>query len=62
MRTHSQASIGASTMMATELTDWNQDTGKSLVPANAWNTDVKPISRLTIFSARKLNELPACSK
>ena len=49
-------------MIATELTDWNQDTGKSLVPASAWNMPTMPMSRSTIFSARKLKELPACSK
>ena len=62
MRTHSQARIGASTMIATEFTDWNHDTGKSLVPATALKNPTKPILRSTILSARKLNELPACSK
>ena len=39
-------------MMAMEFTDWNQPTGKVQPPK----------SRLTMFWARKLNELPACSK
>lgn len=33
--THSQARGGARKMMASEFTDWNHDTGKSLVPAVA---------------------------
>src|SRR6476469_131926 len=52
IRTHIHAMIGARVMIATELTDWNQATGKVQPPK----------SRLTILSARKLNELPACSK
>src|SRR5690606_27586577 len=48
--THSQASTGARVMMAIELTDWNQPTGKIQPPK----------SRLTMFWARKLHELPAC--
>src|SRR3546814_6660818 len=47
-----QASSGAKVRIATELTDWNQATGKIQSPS--W--------RSTILSARKLNELPACSK
>src|ERR1700761_36578 len=52
MRTQTQARIGAMVMMASELTDWNQAVGK--VKSPSW--------RLTILSARKVNELPACSK
>jgi hypothetical protein len=49
---HVHATTGASVMIASEFTDWNQPTGK-----------IQPnISRSTILSARKLNELPACSK
>ncbi|KAG1477038.1 hypothetical protein G6F54_014110 [Rhizopus delemar] len=47
--TQFQAMIGARVMMATELTDWNQAVGKVQ----------SPIWRLTMFSARKVNELPA---
>src|SRR6478752_9157303 len=50
--TQIQAMIGASTMMAMEFTDWNQPVGKVHEPN--W--------RLTISSARKVKELPACSK
>src|SRR5690606_12164391 len=50
--TQIQAITGARVMMASELTDWNQPTGKIQPPK----------SRLTMFCARKLNELPACSK
>ncbi len=39
-------------MIAIELTDWNHATGNVQ----------SPNSRLTILSARKVNELPACSK
>src|SRR5690606_22912458 len=46
------AMIGARVMIASEFTDWNQPTGKIQPPK----------SRLTMFCARKLNELPACSK
>src|SRR6185436_358520 len=50
--TQIQAMIGASTMIAIEFTDWNQPVGK-----------IQPLkSRLTISSARKVKELPACSK
>src|SRR5690606_31931437 len=52
IRNHSQARIGAKVMIASEFTDWNQPTGKIQPPK----------SRFTILSARKLNELPACSK
>src|SRR5690606_12922173 len=50
--TQIQAITGASVMIASEFTDWNQPTGKIQPPK----------SRLTMFCARKLNELPACSK
>src|SRR5215471_18024328 len=46
------AMIGASTMIATEFTLWNQAVGKTN----------EPRLRLTISSARNVNELPACSK
>src|SRR6187402_712058 len=47
-----QAMSGASAMIAIEFTDWNQPVGK-----------IQPLkSRLTISSARKVKELPACSK
>jgi hypothetical protein len=39
-------------MIATELTDWNHAVGNSQPPR----------LRLTMLSARKVNELPACSK
>src|SRR3546814_18621374 len=44
---------GASSTNAAGLTDWNQPTGNSQPPN---------IERSTRFWARKLNELPACSK
>ena len=50
--TQIQAMTGASTMIAIELTVWNHAVGQVNVPS--W--------RLTMFSARKVNELPACSK
>ncbi|MNI54012.1 hypothetical protein D3C73_1088750 [compost metagenome] len=50
--TQIQAMIGARVMIATELTDWNHAVGK--VHSPSW--------RLTMFSARKVKELPACSK
>src|SRR5690606_16366756 len=50
--TQIHATTGARVMIASELTDWNQPTGKIQPPK----------SRLTMFCARKLNELPACSK
>ena len=50
--THIQAMIGASVMIAIEFTDWNHSSGKVQSPK----------SRLTILSARKVKELPACSK
>src|SRR5215475_3284804 len=46
------ATSGAMTTIASGLTDWNQPVGNSQLPK----------LRLTMFSARKLNELPACSK
>ena len=50
--THIHAMTGARVMIAIELTDWNHSSGK--VQSPNW--------RLTIWSARKVNELPACSK
>src|SRR5690606_969434 len=47
-----QAMTGARVMIATEFTDWNQAVGNVQSP--------KP--RSTMLSARKVNELPACSK
>src|SRR3546814_18980655 len=47
------ATTGASSTIAAGLTDWNQPTGNSQPPN---------IERSTRFWARKLNELPACSK
>ena len=50
--THTAATIGAITMMASVFTDWNQPVGNTQPPK----------SRRTMYSARKVNELPACSK
>src|ERR1043165_6839723 len=52
IQTQANAINGASRMIASELTDWNHAFGKVQ----------SPNSRLTILSARKVNELPACSK
>src|SRR5512139_1439537 len=49
--TQSQATTGASTMTASAETDWNQAVGKTKLPSTL----------STIWSARKVNELPACS-
>src|SRR5471032_3247304 len=52
MATQMKAMIGAQPMVASEFTVWNQATGK--VQLNIWGS--------MILSARKVNELPACSK
>ena len=51
-RTHSHAMIGAKAMIASEFTDWNHATGHAKPNTSLW----------TISLARKVNELPACSK
>ena len=50
--THTHATIGAKMMIATAFTLWNQPVGNVQLPN----------CRFTIWSARKVNELPACSK
>src|SRR5688572_28880668 len=55
MATQIQAMTGAKVMMASEFTDWNQPLGNTKPPG-------PNRSRSTILSARKVNELPACSK
>src|SRR5690349_15078913 len=50
-----QAITGARVRIAIEFTDWNQAFGNTKPPG-------PNRSRSTILSARKVNELPACSK
>src|SRR5690606_18830093 len=50
-----QAMTGARVRIAIELTDWNQAFGNTKPPG-------PNRSRSTILSARKVKELPACSK
>jgi hypothetical protein len=60
--TQIHATIGANVMIATEFTDWNQAFGNVASPAIVWNRPCMPMSRFTIWSARKVKLLPACSK